>query len=348
MAHVINTSVTRRKIGWVVDVKYSDGKRKQLSNKKWTKKEAIARELAIQMLDSSMPGAGAEGLYTLKQGFNDAVKYVWSTCVPKGQETLSGRAMDVLDYFGPNTPITSINAAKVIEYRKYLIERKNNSNSTVNYKVSALRVMREQAIVHGGVESVPVLPKNLKINKKEIEVWEDEERSLIEKYLRKICRKDAVRHFEFLCEMGCRPIEMERTTKASYNLEANPPTVTFFKANNDNKNGNRTLPLTPKAHKMLVEQILNMRQDQGQVWPLTCDALRFQIKKACRECEIEEKSSEIKITRHTCGSRLGNEGCTALEIANWLGHSSTQMCEKYVKMNSEKHTTAYRILSKRV
>ncbi len=91
-----------------------------------------------------------------------------------------------------------------------------------------------------------------------------------------------------------------------------------------------------------------MRQGQEQVWPLTCDALRFQIQKACRECEIEGKSSEIKITRHTCGSRLGNEGATALEIANWLGHSSTQMCEKYVKMDSEKHATAYRILSKRV
>ena len=77
MAHVINTSVNHRKNGWLVDVKYSDGKRKQLSNKKWTKKEAVARELAIQMLDSSMPRAGAEGLYILQQGFNDADKYVW-------------------------------------------------------------------------------------------------------------------------------------------------------------------------------------------------------------------------------------------------------------------------------
>jgi len=345
MAHVIDTSVTLRKIGWVVDVRYSDGKRKQLTSKKWTKKEAIARELAIQMLDSSMPGAGAEGLYTLQQGFNDAVKYVWSNC--EDEKTLTGRGKDVLNYFGPNADITSINAAKVIEYRKYLIERKNNSNSTANYKTSALRVMREMAIVHGGVESVPVLPKNLKINKKQIEVWEDEERNRVEEFLRRINRKDVVRHFEFLCEMGCRPIEMERTTKASYNLEANPPTVTFFKANNDNKNGNRTLPLTPKAYKMLVEQILNMRQGQEKVWPSTCDALRFQIEKACRELKIE-KSSVVKITRHTCGSRLGNQGCTALEIANWLGHSSTQMCEKYVKMNSEKHATAYRILSERV
>ena len=346
MAHVINTSVNHRKNGWVVDVKYSDGKRKQLSNKKWTKKEAVAKELAIQMLDSSMPRAGAEGLYVLQQGFNDADKYVWSDC--EDRKTLTGRGKCVLNFFGPNTPITSINAAKVIEYRKYLKERKNNSNSTINYKTSALNVMREQAIVHGGVESVPVLPKNLKINKKQIEIWEDWERESMEEYLRKICRKDVVRHFEFLCEMGCRPIEMERTTKASYNLEVKPPNVTFFKANNDNKNGNRTLPLTPKAYKMIVEQILNMRQGQEQVWPLTCDALRFQIQKACRECEIEGKSSEKKITRHTCGSRLGNEGATALEIANWLGHSSTQMCEKYVKMDSEKHATAYRILSKRV
>tara|TARA_R100000655_G_scaffold66280_1_gene104775 strand:- start:460 stop:1497 length:1038 start_codon:yes stop_codon:yes gene_type:complete len=345
MAHVIDTSVTHRKIGWVVDVKYSDGKRKQLTSKKWTKKEAIARELAIQMLDSSMPGAGAEGLYTLQQGFNDAVRYVWSDC--EGEKTLKGRGKDVLNYFGPNTDITSINAAKLIQYRKYLKERKNNSNSTINYKTSALRVMREMAIVHGGVESVPVFPTNLKIDKKQIETWTEEERIRVEEYLRLINRKDVVRHFEFLCEMGCRPIEMERTTKSSYNLEVDPPNVTFFKASNDNKNGNRTLPLTPKAYKMLVEQILNMRQGQENVWPLTCDALRHQIEKACRELKIE-KSSVIKITRHTCGSRLGNEGATALEIANWLGHSSTQMCEKYVKMDSEKHATAYRILSKRV
>ena len=345
MAYVINTSVTRRKIGWVVDVKYSDGKRKQLSNKKWTKKEAIAKELSIQMLDSSMPRAGSEGVYILQQGFNDAVKYVWSDC--EDGKTLKGRGKCVLDFFGPNTPIDSINAGKVIEYRKYLQERKDNSNSTVNYKISALRVMREMAIVHGGLESVPELPKNLKINKKKIEVWEDWEREAVEQYLMKISRKDVARHFEFLCEMGCRPIELERTIKASYNLNVVPPTVCFFKANNDNKNGNRTLPLTPKAHRMVLQQMLDMRPGQKQVWPLTCDALRFQIEKACRELDIE-KSSVIKITRHTCGSSLGNDGCTALEIANWLGHSSTQMCEKYVKMDSEKHATAYRILSKRV
>ena len=139
--------------------------------------------------------------------------------------------------------------------------------------------------------------------------------------------------------MGCRPVEMRRQVKSDYDLKKG--LVTFFKENNDNKTGNRTLPLTPKAIKVAVEQILNMKGEL--VWPLSDRELHHAVRRALDECGIS-KTFIIKATRHTCATNLGLKGCNNIEIAAWLGHSNPQMCNRYVHMDGSEHANAYNAL----
>jgi len=275
--------------------------------------------------------------YTIKQAFKDAWKFQWEP--QAGNKTTRTYALEAVNYFGPDTPVEDIDAGRFMDYRVYLAEYKDNLPATINNKTSKLRVFQEMALVHGRVRSLPQFPKNLKLkNRKEV-IWEQREIDLCVEYLRKINRKDVARQLIFLCEMGCRPVEMRRQVKSDYDLKKG--LVTFFKENNDNKTGNRTLPLPPKAIKVAVEQILNMK---GKfVWPLSDRELHHAVRRALDECGIS-KTFIIKATRHTCATNLGLKGCNNIEIAAWLGHSNPQMCNRYVHMDGSEHANAYNAL----
>tara|TARA_B100001250_G_scaffold203941_1_gene174922 strand:- start:384 stop:1226 length:843 start_codon:yes stop_codon:yes gene_type:complete len=275
--------------------------------------------------------------YTIKQAFKDAWKFQWEP--QAGNKTTRTYALEAVNYFGPDTPVEDIDAGRFMDYRVYLAEYKDNLPATINNKTSKLRVFQEMALVHGRVRSLPQFPKNLKLkNRKEV-IWEQREIDLCVEYLRRINRKDVARQLIFLCEMGCRPVEMRRQVKSDYDLKKG--LVTFFKENNDNKTGNRTLPLPPTAIKVAVEQILNMKGEL--VWPLSDRELHHAVRRALDECGIS-KTFIIKATRHTCATNLGLKGCNNIEIAAWLGHSNPQMCNRYVHMDGSEHANAYNAL----
>jgi len=275
--------------------------------------------------------------YTIKQAFKDAWLHQWKN--QSGARTTRTYALEAVNYFGPNTPVEDIDAGRFMDYRVFLAEYKDNLPATINNKTSKLKVFQEMALVHGRVRNLPQFPKNLPVkNRKEV-IWTPDEIDSCVEYFRRINRKDVARQLVFLCEMGCRPVEMRRQTKADYNLKRG--LVTFFKVNNDNKTGNRTLPLTPKALQAAVKQILNMRGEM--VWPLSDNELHHAVRRALDECGIS-KTFIIKATRHTCATNLGLKGCTNMEIAAWLGHSNPQMCNRYVHMDGSEHANAYNAL----
>jgi len=275
--------------------------------------------------------------YTIKEAFKDAWLHQWKN--QSGARTTRIYALEAVNYFGPNTPVEDIDAGRFMDYRHFLAEYKDNLPATINNKTSKLKVFQEMALVHGRVKNLPQFPKNLPVKNRKQIIWTQNEIDLCVEYLRRVNRKDVARQLVFLCEMGCRPVEMRRLTKADYCLKRG--LVSFFKANNDNKTGNRTLPLTPKALQAAVEQILNMRGEL--VWPLSDNELHHAVRRALDECGIS-KTFIIKATRHTCATNLGLKGCTNIEIAAWLGHSNPQMCNRYVHMDGSEHANAYNAL----
>ena len=335
MSDVISANISQRKTGWVVNVTYDNGKRKQLSAN--SKKEAALRA-AEAMAGTQQVKVPVLSQYTIKQAFEDAWEYQWKDASASKTHWLYGQ--QVLKFFGLNTPMEEVDAGSMLEFTKYLKEERGNAPATINHKYSSVRVMQEMAIVHGRVKNLPRLPKNLKLNNHRDRYWRDVEIRKVINYLEKIGRYDVIRYFLFLCEMGCRPVEMERNKASDYDLEKG--TVTFFKKINDNKTGNRTLPLTPLALDVVKEQMPPMKT--ARMWPQEMTSMAFQLKKAVDHCDIEP-IRVIKDTRHTCGTRLGRSGLSAIQIAAWLGNSPA-MCERYVHLPHDQHAECYEALTK--
>ena len=281
--------------------------------------------------------------FTIKQGFDKAKKYQWNEQV--GAKTTIQRALEAVSFFSPGMPIVDITAKEVIKYRKFLAKELNNSPATINAKVSTIKVMREMAVIHGEVKILPEMPKNLPVDNHKDIIWEDLELGAVCDDLMQRNREEIARFLVFLCEMGCRPVEMRRQTASDYDFDEK--TVTFFKRAHDNKTSNRTLPLTPVAFDIAKRQVKNIHHlwTETQVWTTPERELNYQVTKSLNRCGIE-KSFVIKATRHTCGTKLGRRGCTSLEIAAWLGHSSEQMCQRYVHMPHDQHAKAFNALTR--
>ena len=343
MAKILSANIHCRKAGWTINVIYSDGKRRQLSAK--SKRDAQEK---VNQLKAEEEGQSIKQenelvkqfkVYTVRNAFDDAVKYQWADTAGERQAILYG--MQVVNFFEPNTPMADIDAGAVLDFKLHLKEERNNKPQTINAKYSKIRVMQQMAIQFGRVRNLPVLPKNLKLNNHRDRYWLDSEIKEVCTYLEKIGRNDVIRYFIFLCEMGCRPIEMERNITSDF--DPRKKTITFFKEENDNKNGNRTLPLTPLALQMMQEQVSPV--SSAKIWPQTPGSMYFQLNKARQHCNIK-KIRVIKDTRHTCGTRLGKAGLSSLQIAAWLGHSSPAMCERYVHMPHDQHAECYEALTK--
>ena len=343
MAEILSANIHYRKTGWTINVIDSDGRRRQLSAK--SKRDALEKVKQLKSEEESQSIKKENDLikqfkvYTIKNAFDDAVKHQWANT--PGEKAAILYALQAVDFFEPNTPMADIDAGAVLDFKLHLKEERNNKPQTINAKYSKIRVMQQMAIQFGRVRNLPVLPKNLKLNNHRDRYWLDWEIKKVCAYLEKIGRDDVIRYFIFLCEMGCRPIEMERNIVSEF--DPIKKTITFFKEQNDNKNGNRTLPLTPLALQMIQEQVPGI--SKAKIWPQTTASMYFQLKKAAQHCDIKP-IRVIKDTRHTCGTRLGMAGLSSLQIAAWLGHSSPAMCERYVHMPHDQHAECYEALTK--
>lgn len=334
MAEIISANISQRKTGWVVNVTYDNGKRSQLSAK--TRKEASQR--AAEALSGTTTTHPQRLIYTVRDAFEDAWKYEWQ--YQAGSRTTRLYAEQAVAFLGADTPMEDIDAGDVMDFTHHLKEDRNNSPGTINSKYSKIRVMQQMAILHGKVRNLPVLPKNLKLNNHRQRYWKDFEIKKVCQYLEKIGRQDVIRYFLFLTEMGCRPIEMERNKASDYDFKKG--TVTFFKKINDNKTGNRTLPMTPLALDMAKQQMPPVKT--ARMWPQKISAMAYQLERAVDFCGIE-KIRVIKDTRHTCGTRLGMLGKSELQISAWLGNSPA-MCKRYVHMPHDQHGECYEALTK--
>ena len=327
-------TITRRASGWVVNLNIN-GKRRQLSAK--TKAEAEQR-LEEALLQPEQKHPVALGPFTLRHALRRAIEDEWDGSKPDHRSAVS-LAQQILEFFGPDTPVIDItyqDAERLIEWGK----ARNNQPSTINNRLSRLRKLQEMALKFGGATNVPRLPKNLKLSNIQLQTFQDDQIKRIAACLYGRGRKDEARLFVFLSEMGCRFSEAMRLKGESIDLERS--TVTFFKPEQDNKNGNRLLKLTPRALEMVEQQMPALPSQK--LWILKYDPFYKSVVAALDELGIN-MPRPIHTARHTCGSKLGRAGLNDYMIRDWLGHSSTQTTNRYVHLNAEALDACWEVLA---
>lgn len=171
----------------------------------------------------------------------------------------------------------------------------------------------------------------------------DEEKSVInllrntDHNKRRYFYRDVADLVEVLADTGMRLNEALALMYDDVNFESNLISIWFNKGDRP-----RSIPMTSR-----VRGIMDARKASGAQMPFCLKD--YQAENAWRWVRKEMKLDAdrefiLHALRHTCASRLVNEGIDLYVVKEWLGHSSIQVTERYAHLAPHKLAHAATVL----
>lgn len=303
--------------GWIADVTIGGCRR---TRKAATKAEAARARAALVQELGSKPAKGAAG-FTMAEARRLSLRIRWAG---RASERVAGiYSRHAVEWFGADRPIASLRAAEVEEWRQALL-RNGTRPGTINRKVSALRAMLSDAALHGHIDTVPTLPRQLKqTNGRERVLSTEEEAKLLGALLR-LEEPMVADLVQFLIETGCRLGEALRLTGQDVDLKAKR--VSFWRT----KNGKpRTVPLTMKAVEALEKNVPAI--PGRRVFPIDYHRLIRTWRKAKELVGLgDDEALVLHSLRHTCATRLARAGISLHQLQAWGGWTTMAACQRYL------------------
>ena len=310
---------------WIADVTIN-GVRK--TGKCKTRSEALARkrELLELLLARDASPVPTSRLFCMKEARALSLRIRWKGTTY--ERTAAIYSQQAVDHFGEHFPINQVTAALVDEWRQELLS-KGNRPSTVNMKVSAVRSMLADAHLHGHLQEVPKMPKQLRLTNTKDRVFSDEERDAFCATFRQLGEPAAADLLVFLLETACRWGEAERLKGQDVDLERGR--VTFW----ETKNGKpRSVPLTRRAIDALKPHVPAI--PGHRVWPYRYNRIRYLFATAKQQLGLADDAAlTIHTTRHTCASKLASKGIPLHKLMAYGGWTSLPSVQRYLHLHTD-------------
>ncbi len=201
-------------------------------------------------------------------------------------------------------------------------EDMGNSGSTVNRKISNLRMMLKTARDQGWIQSVPKLP--MRTEGKHRIRWMNETEEL--KVLAACSHLGLDELYDFICtaiDTGFRRGELLGLQPSDF-INGN-----LHLHDGETKSGKgRSVPVTKR-----VAAILSRRDDQRKVFSLTESSLRRQWGILKDYLGLNDDTQFIvHMLRHTCASRLVQRGVPLAVVKSWMGHANIETTLRYAHL----------------
>jgi integrase len=309
-------------VRWIADVTI-DGKRRQASGRTKAEAERRRRELREQLLQE--PVVSTAG-FTIAQARQLSLQVRWAGKAYERTAAIYSAA--AVDFFGAATPLESINATAVEQWRSTL-RRQGNMPATINRKVSALKAMLSDAQLHGRIGAMPKLPKQLANGGHKDRVMTDQEREAFCQFFLEIGEPAAADLLVFLLETAARWSEAERLRSGEVDLAKGR--ATFWQT----KSGKpRTVPLTRRAIDALEPHVSAV--PGARVWPYDYARFRRLFDRAKDAAGLAgDASLTIHTCRHTCASRLASKGISLVQLMTFGGWSSLGAVQRYLHLSTD-------------
>lgn len=309
--------------GWLADVTVNGTRRTARAS---TKTEALAHRRAInEQLSRAAALPAARGSFTFQQALDLSATIRWGGS--KGERTSLLNARKVVEHFGASTQLSSVTAAQVDQWRHAML-REGRKPSTTNRKLSALRALLSDAVLHGHLEAAPQMPSQMKENNHRDRVLEDWERDLLIQWFTQAGESAAADLLVFLLETAARWGEAERLKGGDVDLKRGR--VTFW----ETKSGKpRTIPLTRRAQDALAGHLPAVRSHR--VWRYPYHQYRRLLERAKGGCGLADEAIGIHTMRHTCASRLASAGVSLAQIQRFGGWSSLTAVARYLHLGAD-------------
>jgi integrase len=236
----------------------------------------------------------------------------------RGEASSTGNAEDVLSILGSTTRASSV-TPRVVQGLIRSLKAKGNTAATVNRKLAALSRMLSVAEEAGEIAQRPRIPRLKEAQHRTRFLTLKEEHDLLER-LDPDCKDLCL----WLVETGMRVGEALRLRWSDINNKA--ASIRSTKADLP-----RTIPLTEVAWEAIHRR---MGLPQG---PFAEPGLRVKLSRSWNEAKAaiglgDDAEVVPHILRHTCASRMVQNGIGILMVQKWLGHRSLSQTMRYAHL----------------
>ncbi|TMV03627.1 tyrosine-type recombinase/integrase [Brucella haematophila] len=231
-----------------------------------------------------------------------------------------------VDWFGERRHPSEIDETTLDRYSNYLRTEKQNMGSTVNRKMSAVRVLLKKAKRYKLITSLPEFTK-LPETKGSLNFLNFGEEEPVLKKLDHL-GYDALHDLvSFLIDTGCRINEALSVEWKTIRGDR----VTF----ENRKNGQfGTVPLTKRAAQALKNRKKLGTDPDRPFGDINYDGARGVLRSVYSQLggEFAKITQPFHIYRHSCASRLAIKNVNAKRIMEWMDHSSIIVTQRYMKL----------------
>lgn len=317
--------IRRRGSSFVVDLTV-DGRRKTGSTRDLDEAKALRARFEADLRSGEGRAAGTKAGRDWTLG--ETLTLISRTASPHGwqgaraEEELTRQGRLVVEFFSASVLLKDIGLAEIEDYARRLEDRRK-SNGTINHRLAALSRMMTFAHRRGGLAAKPFIPRRKTPASRLRYLTRDEEAKLVSTF-RQWGLHDCADAVEVLIDTGMRCGELDRLTDED--VDHTRKTITVWITKNERP---RVIPMTERVQIILAER--GRRYGGGRLFPYKKNWLRHPWDRVRGHLGYAEDRHFVPhILRHTCASRLAQGGANVKLIAEWLGHRSLAVTNKYM------------------
>lgn len=280
-------------------------------------------------IDSTKKTQKETSSWTLSKAYEVTKLRRWAGS--KAEKTTLINAKDVLHFFGISCLLEQITVERIDSFIDAL-QKKGNSNATINRKLSALSAMFSMALERGGCQKKPKFSK-LKEPEGRIRFLTYDEEALLLQTMQLWGKNDHYEATVCLVDTGMRLGELWKLHSDNIMLGQGPHGIIILYGD-DTKNGTtRSIPMTKRVRAILSRRISDP-DITGRLWPTASNIWYQKLwNRVAHHLKMDDDPFWVPhILRHTCCSRLVQGGMPLAQVQKWMGHKTITTTMRYAHL----------------
>jgi site-specific recombinase XerD len=300
---------------------------------------ALQAELKSGMLKSIVGEQQARNVWTLKQAYEKTCELHWNERESKSWEQLRANGEQALAYFGEAATVDSITSERLDAYAKSL-EDAGLVGGTVNRKMSAISKLLTVAIQKGKLTARPHVERKREFAGRLRWLSDDEEKVILSVFdqwgMDEVSEAICV-----LVDTGLRPSELWVLERRDIDFATN--FIHVWDSKNDDA---RSVPMMERTRDILKRRCEITKK--GPLFPYDNFWMHRAWSRMRTHLSMDHDKEFIPyVLRHTCASRLVQNGVPLEHIRIWLGHKSIITTQRYAKTCPQNLVDAVKILEQK-
>lgn len=270
------------------------------------------------------------GIYSIEKAFDSYVDY-YSGTLGKGSIKIYGaEKTKLIEFAGSNFPLSNIDEAFYMKFRKYLIDTKKNSQNTIVKALKKLKAVINFSIKMGYLKENKlhmVTEREFESNRASLEVAElDELEALFKKQELSNKLKDVLIAFLFSCYTSIRFSDISLLT--CENIEGTFICFTPQKTKNETDR-KIVVPITPRAQS-IIDRFATIKEGEPLFRTISNQKANDYLTILLERANIKSKIT-FHCARHTFAMTALNFGMEMEYLQKIMGHSKIATTEIYGK-----------------